>query len=317
MDATTLLITVYCLIDEWLAGRRLRQRGPQPILADSEVLTIECVGEFWGIDTDKGLYEHFRCHWGDWFPALSRVHRTTFVRQAANLWAVKAQLRQQLLGQISFDPQVSILDSFPMPVCRFGRADRCRRLAGLAALGRDEGAKQTYYGLRAHLRVCWPGVIADGHLAPANLHDLALAEDLLADAHGWALGDRAYWSPVRAGLLADQGVWLLAPSRSAKTPMPRLPGRLVQARRRIETVIGQLVERITPNGSGPGMPGICGHAGSASSSATPSPSTSANSTASAPCASPTSSPTNPHTGLARACSPVRWSTEAPGGRCAQ
>jgi hypothetical protein len=118
MDATTLLITVYCLVDEWLAGRRLRQRGPQPILADSEVLTIECVGEFWGIDTDKGLYEHFRRSWGDWFPALSRVHRTTFVRQAANLWAVKAQLRQQLLGQISFDPAVSILDSFPMPVCR-------------------------------------------------------------------------------------------------------------------------------------------------------------------------------------------------------
>ena len=72
------------------------------------------------------------------------------------MWAVKAQLRQQLLGQISFDPQVSILDSFPMPVCRFGRAYRCRRLAGLAAFGRDEGAKQTFYGVRAHLRVCWP-----------------------------------------------------------------------------------------------------------------------------------------------------------------
>jgi hypothetical protein len=28
MDATTLLVTVYCLIDDWLAGRRLRQRGP-------------------------------------------------------------------------------------------------------------------------------------------------------------------------------------------------------------------------------------------------------------------------------------------------
>ena len=134
-----------CLIDEWLAGRRLRQRGPAPVLADSEVLTIECVGEFFGIDTDKGLYEHFRRHWGDWFPALGRIHRTTFVRQAAKLWAVKAQLRQQLLGQIGFDPQVSILDSFPMPVCRFGRAYRCRRLAGLAAFGRDEGAKQTYY----------------------------------------------------------------------------------------------------------------------------------------------------------------------------
>jgi hypothetical protein len=58
MDATTLLITVYCLVDEWLAGRRLRQRGPRPVL--SEVLTIECVGEFLGIDTDKGIYE---CWW--------------------------------------------------------------------------------------------------------------------------------------------------------------------------------------------------------------------------------------------------------------
>jgi hypothetical protein len=84
-------------------------------------------------------------------------------------------------------------------------------------------------------------VIADGYLAPANLHDLVVAEDLLADAHGWLLGDRSSWSPARAGLLADQRLWLLAPSRSVKGP--RLPNRLTQARRRIETVIGQLVER--------------------------------------------------------------------------
>jgi hypothetical protein len=67
-----------------------------------------------------------------------------------------------------------------MPVCRFGRADRCRRLAELASFGRDEGAKQTFYGLRAHLRVCWPGVICDARLVPANLHDLAMAEELVA-----------------------------------------------------------------------------------------------------------------------------------------
>jgi hypothetical protein len=78
------------------------------------------------------------------------------------LWAVKAQLRQQLLTQVRFHPAISILDSFPVPVCRFGRAWRCRRLAELAAFGRDEGAKQTFYGLRAQLRVCWPGVITDG-----------------------------------------------------------------------------------------------------------------------------------------------------------
>jgi hypothetical protein len=195
MDATTLLITVYCLIDEWLAGRRLRQRGPQPTLADSEVLTIESVGEFLGIDTDKGLYEHFRRYWRDWFPALGRVHRTTFVRQAANLWAVKAQLHQELLGQVDFDPQISLVDSVAVPICRFARAYRCRRLRELAAWGHDEVAKQTYLGLRAHLRVCWPGVIVDGRLTPANMSDLAVGEELLAEVAGWTLADRNYGSP--------------------------------------------------------------------------------------------------------------------------
>jgi hypothetical protein len=67
--------------------------------------------------------------------------------------------------------------------------------------GRDEGAKQTYYGRRAHLRVCWPGVIAEGHLAPANLHDLVVADDLLAGTHGWVLGDRSY------GAQPEPGCW--------------------------------------------------------------------------------------------------------------
>ena len=45
-------------------------------------------------------------------------------------------------------------------------------------------------------------------------------------------------------MLADQGVQLLAPpSRSARRPRPPLPGWVTQRRRRIETVIGQLVER--------------------------------------------------------------------------
>jgi hypothetical protein len=143
MDATTLLVTVYWLIDDWLADRRLRQRGPAPTLADSEVLTIECVGEFLSIDTDKGLYEHFRRHWGDWFPALGRVHRTTFVRQAANLWSVKAQLHQQLLDHVDFDPAaVCLVDRVAVPICRFARAYRCRRLRELAAWAMTRSASR-------------------------------------------------------------------------------------------------------------------------------------------------------------------------------
>ncbi len=36
MDRITFLTTVFCLIDDWLSGQRVRQRGPAPILYDSD-----------------------------------------------------------------------------------------------------------------------------------------------------------------------------------------------------------------------------------------------------------------------------------------
>ena len=204
---------------------------------------MEVVGEFLGIDTEKGLYEHFRRYYAEWFPALKGVHRTTFWRQAANLWAVKEMLWKHLLVQVHFDPEVSLIDSFPVPTCHFARAYRCRRLAEESAFGYDERNKQTFYGLRAHLRVCWPGVIVEVDLAPANVHDLRLAEELLEDAEGWALADRNYWSPELAERLGEEGLSLLAPYKSKKREEKPWPSWLVQKRRRIETVVSQITER--------------------------------------------------------------------------
>lgn len=52
MDLSTFIVSVFCLIDDRLKGRRkLRQRGPAPKLSDAEVLTIEIIGEFLGFDT--------------------------------------------------------------------------------------------------------------------------------------------------------------------------------------------------------------------------------------------------------------------------
>jgi len=245
LDFDTFLVTVVCLIDDWLTTHPapLRQRGPAPVLHDSEVLTIEVVGAYLGIATEKRLFTHFRRHYGSWFPGLRTIHRTTFVRQAANLWQVKQRLWQDLLRQLQGDPALSLVDGFAVPICRFARAYRCRRLREWAAYGYDDMSKQTYLGLRAHLRVCWPGIIVDFRLAPANIHELKGAADLLSEARGWALGDRNYWSPDLAATLREQGVHLLAPSRSAKRERHPWPRWLIAMRRRIETVIGQLVDR--------------------------------------------------------------------------
>src|SRR3712207_3852179 len=134
MDLETFIIAVFCLVDDFVCDLclrcRLRQRGPAPVLADSEVLTIGAVGEFLALDTDRALHGYFRRHFGHFFPGLRAEHRTTFLRQAANLWAVKQALWQRLAAAIRRDAALALVDSLPVPVCRFARAYRCRGFRG-------------------------------------------------------------------------------------------------------------------------------------------------------------------------------------------
>ena len=50
MDHTIYMVTIFCLINDWLKDKRLRQRGPQPKLADpdydAEVLALEKTGKY-------------------------------------------------------------------------------------------------------------------------------------------------------------------------------------------------------------------------------------------------------------------------------
>ncbi len=243
MDLTTFIIGVYCIVDDFLKGKRLRQRGPQPTMSDSEVLTLEIVGEFLGIDTDSGIFRYFRRHFGDWFPALNQIHRTTFVRQATNLWSVKQRLWWMLIGMVDHAPLIAITDSLPIPVCRFARAYRCRLLAGDTAFVKDEVARQTFLGLRAHVRINLPGVITDFRLAPANVHDLQAAEDIFDGVKGWVLGDRNYWSPRLKEQGLQQGLIWLTPYKSAKREKKPWPKWLSHKRYLIDTVFSQLTER--------------------------------------------------------------------------
>ncbi len=131
MDVGTFIVAVFCTVEDWLEGEQpLRQRGPKPKLSDSEALTIEIAGEFLGIDTDRGLYAYFRQNYGEWFPALKEIHRTTFCRQAANLWVAKERLWKHLLNRVRFEASLSLVDSFPVEVCRFAPSLPLQALGG-------------------------------------------------------------------------------------------------------------------------------------------------------------------------------------------
>jgi hypothetical protein len=245
VDLNTFIVAVFCLIDDRIADLgRLRGCGPAPTLCDSEVLTIEVVGEFLGLDTDEAIFRYFREHYGEWFPALHLIHRTTFARQAANLWALKERLWQEFLSLAPHDPAFAICDSMPLPVCLFARAYRCHRFRGEAAFGKDTLLKQTFYGFRVHARVCWPGLITRFSVAPANTHELSVVPELVEFTSGLIVGDRNYHSPNTKEELATIGVELIAPyQHKSADPHPQRSAYLSRLRYRIDTVFSQLVER--------------------------------------------------------------------------
>jgi hypothetical protein len=247
MPPQALLLLVFCLVDDELKALNLsnpRQRGPDPALADREVITIELVGEHLGLDRDARLFGHFRRYHAAEFPGLTRVHHTTFARQAANLWRLKQLLQRRLAERLAGTAADWLTDSLPLPVCRFGRGGYCRGFRGQADFGHDPVQKQASDGFRLHLRTRRAGVILAYELAPASASDKAVLPALAPPPGTTGIGDRNYWSPELAAELAAVGVQLLAPSASRKRdPDPARSRRLSRPRWRVETVNGPLADR--------------------------------------------------------------------------
>jgi len=238
---------LFCLVDDELQGLRLgrlRRRGPPPALPDAELITIELAGSFWKLDADRDLSRHSRAYHTAEFPALARVHRTTFARQAANLFRVKQLLQARLAERLSAGQPAWPVDGMPVEACKFARARFCRRFRGQAGYGYGHGIKRTFYGFRPHVRASRDGAIQAYEPAPARASDRELLPELAPPSGTIGIGDRGYYSPALRQRLAEAGVRLLPPSQhKTADPDPARSGRLAGVRYRLESAFGPLAER--------------------------------------------------------------------------
>jgi len=249
MDRDYFIIMVYCLVCEHyqaiVSTRRLRQRGFAPALTDEEVITIEICGEYWGFDQDEAIYDYFRSHYASFFPQLR--NRTLFVRQAANLWQVKAMIQQRLtiVSEQAADT-MQLIDTMPLPVCVYTRSKRDRCFKPDADYGYCAAKDLHYYGFKLGLRLSRIGMIVHYSLLPARPHDSQLLDDLLAGFQGVAIADKGFIDAVRQQTLAAKhAVELVTPLRkNMKSQLPIQLRRICQRwRKRIETVGSHLTER--------------------------------------------------------------------------
>jgi len=242
------IIFVFCCTDdnfrELSGGQKIRRSGFPPALTDSELIAMEIVGEFLGIDADKGIWEYFRRHWLHFFPCIGS--RTTFVRQSANLWHWKQKLQKKFAEKLSaFSDNIHMADGFPIPVCRFRRAFFSKNFRGDAAYGRCASKDEKYYGFRGHLLISFSGAVTNFSLTPANVDERDVLPELLPDIHGLVIGDKGYIRACLREELLSCGIDLQTPFRSNMKDErdPESVRMLISVRRKIETVIGQLSER--------------------------------------------------------------------------
>lgn len=249
MDRDDFIITVYCLVCEHYQvikdTYRLRRGGFAPALSDEEVISIEICGEYFKLATDQDMYDYFRSHYQHFFPNLT--DRTLFVRQAANLWLVKAAIQQRLTivsGQAS-DP-IQMIDTLPLPVCVYTRSYRDRCFKPEADYGYCAAKDLHYYGFKLGLRIARSGMITHFPLLPARPHDIQLLDDLVQDFAGLVLADKGFIDAFRQNLLADRhAIILITPPRKGMTTphSSQFLKACARMRKCIETVGSHLTER--------------------------------------------------------------------------
>lgn len=243
------IITVYCLVDDLLNkdpnGNKLRKRGFEPALSDSEMITMEVVAEFQKIDTDKGSWEYFCNHWRNLFPNIGS--RSNFAKHSANLWAIKQSMQKELAKQLGAKSDfIHLADGFPMPICHFKRANFSKIFSGEAAYGYCASKGETYYGFKGNLLINSEGIITDVTVTQANIDERESLWDLVDGIHGTIIADKGLiGADYKNELHKFTGIDLQTAVRSnmEEKRSKKFIKWLISTRRLVETVIGQLTDR--------------------------------------------------------------------------
>lgn len=216
-------------------------------MSDPEIITISICGELAGVDSENAWFSFVKKNYRHLFPNLCSRSRLNRTRRA--LLQTTELLRQKMISvfPIPFS-QYFVIDSFPLAVCKFGRARYCRSFRSYGAdYGRCPSKKETYFGYKVHATITLEGYITTFEITPASTDDREGLKDMVGGQSGLViLGDKGYVGENLTKEMSDQGICLMALKRSnSKANWPKPVRQLIfQLRRCVETVFSQLSEQL-------------------------------------------------------------------------
>lgn len=252
-DFKDFIIAVYTIIDDiykeiipkYIQNRRNKSKSS---LSDSEIITISIIGELLTIDSENAWYNYCRRNLNDLFPKL--CDRSRFNRIHRGLHAVIDAIRKEISRITALPKQLyRIIDSIPIPVCKFGRAKFHKTFRGYGATyGKCPSKKETYLGYKLHLVVTLEGLVTDYILTSANIDDRDATWDLPdVFIHHTFFGDKGYTgTDFVSALRTEKGITMLPLKKdNDKIQFPKaLRQYIFKKRRRVETSASQLTEQL-------------------------------------------------------------------------
>jgi hypothetical protein len=242
MTVDDFITEVFCFVDDEykkiIGKKRLRKRGFEPKLTDSEVITMEITGEYLELNKDKHIWKYFKNNKKGLFPKIGS--RSAFVKQSANNWRIKQIIHEKMRNTVQ--SHFHVIDGFPIPICHYSRSSRCKSLKGKADYGYCAAKDEKYYGFKGVILVNSEGMINSFTVVNPTVDERVALWDICTNIKGLLLGDKGFIGETLAEELRKHEVYLETQKRvNMKESRPIWFLNFIRTKRKIvETVISQL-----------------------------------------------------------------------------
>ena len=215
------LIVLFCQIDD--AYAHLNPRGGHYAslkqLSDSEILTLALFQQLRGIESERSFLREAARFFYHLFPGVVGLHPSSLHRRIRKLRRFLEPLRRAILPELVGDPETLIVDSTLLSVLHPRQAGQSAGFEGAAWV---RWGTFSVYGVKLHLVCATNRVPLSYELTSANVADVGLVKELLAETNlgeevvRELLGDLAYRSQELEEALAELGILLLTGETSAR-----------------------------------------------------------------------------------------------------
>src|SRR3954471_22150964 len=206
------VIVLFCLIDDAYCNLNPQGDGYEAIkrLSDSEIVTLALFQQLRGVESERSFLRDAERFFSHLFPGVAGLHPSSFNRRVRKLRRFLEPLRREILPELVGEPEALLVDSTLLEVLhprQVGQSVGWGSPSAGAAWVR--WGSFSVYGVKLHLLCATNRVPLSYELTPANVADISLAEELIAEAalgEGVArrlFGDLAYSSERLREALAE------------------------------------------------------------------------------------------------------------------